>query len=269
MRIFFLLLILAGFYPLFRAWQANRHTSLCHAVFWAGAAWVAWGVALVAGSPDVLGLDPWRYFALCVTAAAGVAVLGARRPHVEAWDFVVLGLLAVMLLPLGENLFLGTPPLDGLRLAFLAGTLAASVANYVVTSAAMAALLLGAICAHECLALAMPDLEIGTGALNTLHVGLLLVPWLGLGLWRRRHKEALVINQLWHDFRDRYGLFWAQRVRDEYNRGAAHAGLPGFLFWHGWEPGAGAPAPTEDEAREMQAILQALLKRFGARDSKI
>jgi hypothetical protein len=42
-----------------------------------------------------------RYLALCLTGCVGVAVLGARRPGVGAWDFVLLGLLAVLLLVAG------------------------------------------------------------------------------------------------------------------------------------------------------------------------
>ena len=44
------------------------------------------------------------YTALSLTGCAGVAVLGARRPGVGPWNFVLLGLLAVMLLPLAEGL---------------------------------------------------------------------------------------------------------------------------------------------------------------------
>jgi hypothetical protein len=257
-----LLLILAGLYPLARAWRANRRTSLAHAVCWAALAWLAWGAALLFGSPYDFGLDPWRYVALCLTGAAGVAVLGARRPHVEAWDVVVLGLLAVMLLPLAENLFLHTPPLDGLRIVFLTATLAIGIVNYVPTAVSIAAVLLGGILLGECLALFATDLKIGPRTLAILHVSLLILPWLALGIWGRRRAETLVINRLWRDFRDRCGLFWGQRVRDQYNRAVAHAGLPGFLFWHGWELGDKELPPTAEQTREMQVTLLALIKRF-------
>src|SRR5437016_1984464 len=115
-------LFLAGFYPLFLAWRSAKGTSLFHAAHWAIAAWMAWGVTLtrlVEGHPN-----PATFLALALTGAAGVAVLGARRPIVGAWNFVVLGLLAVMLLPLAEMAFVGTRSLDGLRISFLIGTLA-------------------------------------------------------------------------------------------------------------------------------------------------
>ena len=41
MQILFLLLIVAGCYPLYRAWKANRRTSLLYAVAWVTAASLA------------------------------------------------------------------------------------------------------------------------------------------------------------------------------------------------------------------------------------
>jgi hypothetical protein len=262
MQIVFALLVLAGFYPLFRAWRANRRSSLRHAVYWSVAAWTAWGAALMFYSPHDLGLDPWRHIALAFTGAAAVAVLGARRPHVQAWDAVVLGLLAVMLLPLVEHVFLGMPAVGGLRGAFLAATLAVGVFNYVPTAVGPAALLLGGVLAGECRPLFVTDLEFTPLAQEALDLGVLLIPWLGLMLWGRGLGDIPILDQLWRDFRDRYGWFWGQRVREQYNRGAANAGLPGHLFWHGWELAENEPAPTPAQVEEMLAILQSLLKRF-------
>ncbi len=120
MHVPMLLAIIVGFYPFYRAWRANRHTSLTHAVCWATTAWLAWGQALANGPAAPSGLDFWRYLALCLTGAAGVAVLGARRPHVGAWNVVVVGLLAVFLLPLAEQYFLGSAPANALRVFFVA-----------------------------------------------------------------------------------------------------------------------------------------------------
>jgi hypothetical protein len=261
MQVIYGFLILVGFYPLFRVWKANRRTSLTHASAWSVAAWTAWGVALTAGTPDKPGFDPWRYVALTLTGAAGVAVLGARRPHVGAWNFVVLGLLAVMLLPLGENLFLGTPPRDGLRIVFLGATLAVGTLNYVPTASAVAALWFGCASTAECVAL-FADLEPGPMGFAAMHLSLLMLPWLGLLVRRRGRAEELAVTRLWLDFRDRFGLFWGQRVREQYNVSAANAGLPGTLRWHGWEPEEKHSALDDEQSKEMQALLEALLKRF-------
>src|SRR5438552_15204051 len=83
--------------PTLVAIRATRGTSLFHSVVWACLAWMTWGVALTAGDPD------WDYAALCMTGCVGVAVFGARRPAVPAWDFVVGTLLDVLVLPVGEG----------------------------------------------------------------------------------------------------------------------------------------------------------------------
>ncbi len=256
-------LIVAGFYPFFYAWKANGRTSLAHAVLWATAAWVGWGLALMIGDPRQSGLDPWRYLALCLTGAAGVAVLGARRPQVGAWNFVVLGLLAVMLLPLGEHLMLGSPALNGVRIFFLGATLAVAIGNYLPTIAWFPGMVLGGVCTMECVLLFNDWLAFSTTYLDILHLCLLTIPWLGLAAWRSRRTPALEIDNVWFDFRDRFGLFWGQRVREQYNRSAANTGLPGHLYWHGWKNRSCAMPATREQAKEMQTILRALLQRFG------
>src|SRR4051812_20358790 len=118
-----------GSYPLWLAWRTNRRTSLRYAVYWALAAWLAWGVMIFS---DELGLSnatsAIRYLALCLTGCVGVAVLGARWPGVEAWNLVVAGLLAVLLLPLAEGFLTGTVvPTGGVRLFFLGVTVAVGI----------------------------------------------------------------------------------------------------------------------------------------------
>src|SRR5438105_232827 len=139
------LMFWAGAYPLWRAWRANRRTSLVHAVNWTIISWAAWGLAWATDFlyPPALAVVA-RYGALCLTGCAGVAVLGARRPGVGAWNFVVVGLLAVMLLPLAEATVAGgSLHLAGPRIVFVAGTLAVIVLNYLPTRLGPAAACLG------------------------------------------------------------------------------------------------------------------------------
>src|SRR5205085_4790900 len=87
-------------FPLGKGWRAARRTTLRQAASWAAAAWLLWllvQVALAHGEEEAAGLG--RYLALAVTGCAGVAVLGARRPGVGPWNFVVCGLLVVLILP--------------------------------------------------------------------------------------------------------------------------------------------------------------------------
>lgn len=214
-----------------------------------------------------------RYFAMCLAACAGVAVLGARRPGVGAWNFVVLALVTVLLLPLALEVLLGTL-LGGKglslgyvleRLLFLVVTLGVGVLNYVPTRRALGALLLGAGCAAELIADFVPDREmaaLSAAEYHSLAAWLVaLTPWAAFGLGRRA--SGSVVDRLWSDFRDRFGLIWGLRVREQFNRVAANAGWPVVLRWRGVEATPGAPMPDPALQAQMTATLLALLKRFG------
>src|SRR5437879_533703 len=147
MTIVYAVLWLVGLYPLGSALWANRATSLLHALVWAVAAWGAWAWALLAADADQVGLDPARYVARGMTGAAGIAVLGARRPYALAWNLAVACLLGVTLLPLVESTLIGTHPVDPLRVGFLSATLGVALLNYLPTRAALAVLVLAIACA--------------------------------------------------------------------------------------------------------------------------
>jgi len=259
-----MLLFLAGSYPVWVAWQANRRTSLSHAVCWMIAAWAAWGGMIVyhAGTRPVPGFDLARYLALSLTGCAGIAVLGARRPGLAAWDFVVLGLLAVLLLPMAENLLVAGEPLGPVRKVFLGATLAVGILNYLPTRLALAALLLTVGLTGEFLLLL--DETWTTYGMSQAVAGsaLGLCPWLGLLAWRGTPGQAGQFDRAWLDFRDRFGLLWGQRVREQFNRAAANAGWPVHLTWQGLRLLPGKPSPPGDVPRDMAATLHALLKRF-------
>ncbi|MBV9123632.1 MAG: hypothetical protein JO112_09765, partial [Planctomycetes bacterium] len=261
------LLLVTGGYPLWRAWQGNRETALLQAINWAIIAWAAWLWALFPGRvwPEAAEV---RYLALSLTGCAMVAVLGARRPGVGAWNFVVLGLLAILLVPLAESLITGRSLRPGpARLVFLGGTVAVGILNYLPTRSALGAVLLGAGCAGEMRLFAGSAFPLpGVEEMDSLGQWLL-----GLALWgayvrsRWRPAPPAEFDQLWLSFRDRFGLFWGQRLREQFNRSAAHAGWPVFLRWQGLRLTGPRPGPAEQTA--MVGVLRALLKRFGPPDS--
>jgi hypothetical protein len=261
-------ILVTGAYPLWRAWRANRRTTLRHTLAWALAAWAAWVVALLA---DWRGQAPGppavRYFALCLTACAVIGVLGARRPGVGPWNFVLVGLLAVLLLPLAEGL--GTLHLTWPRILFLAGALAVGVLNYLPTRLGPVALLFGAGWGLE-LAGVLPAEGVPEAVRRVLPVGGLLLalgPWAAYVQMGWRPRPAAEFDRLWLGFRDRFGVMWAQRLTEQFNRAAANAGWPVCLRWPGLRltPGAALPAPAVQE--EIVATLRALLKRFGPEDA--
>jgi len=262
------LILLTGAYPLARGWRASRDTTLIHAITWAVAAWAAWLVASASEAiwPGAAGVA--RYLALCLTGCAGVAVLGARRPGVMAWDFVVLGLLAVLLLPLAEGL--GEPHLDPLRLAFMAATLAVGALNYLPTrlAAAMMCLMIG--CGYELLMLALPESQVPNWQAGAPFSRFLLAlsPWVALQQIGTARKPASEFDRIWLSFRDRYGLVWGQRTREHFNRAAAHAGWPVVLRWRGLRIQSGARVPDGKMKAEIVAALCALLRRFEREESE-
>jgi hypothetical protein len=90
-----------------------------------------------------------------------------------------------------------------------------------------------------------------------------LAPWAGWFGWRRGYAPASEFDRIWLDFRNRFGLVWGQRVREQFNRAAAHAGWPITLYWQGLLRTPGAAMPDPETQDEIVATLRALLKRFG------
>ncbi len=262
-----LVMLLAGAVPFWRAWQANRQTSLLHALNWAVGAWVMWCWLLVADLWPAADAGLAGYLALSFTGCAGVAVLGARRPGVGPWNLVVVGLLIVLVLPLLEGGLTGRRPLewDLLRTLFLAGTLLVTVVNYLATRLAPAALLLATAAVGEMVLLAHG----GTGSALDEQVravsrlSLAATPWLAFGLLVRRPPAASGFDTFWRDFRDRFGLVWGQRVREQFNHAAAHARWPVHLRWQGLRILPGRALPDDRVQKEIVGVLRALLKRFG------
>jgi hypothetical protein len=232
------------------------------AIHWAIAAWSAWIVHHAwERSPAPGELDAPRYLALCLTGCAAVAVLGARRPQVGVWNFVILGLLAVMALPLAERFLPGAASLDRLRLLFLAATLSVGVLNYLPTCFAPAALLVALGSTGEIMMLIDGSGEERMSLLASVCLG--LVPWVAWWGWSGQREAVAEFDALWLDFRNRYGLVWGQRLREQFNHAAAHAGWPVLLYWQGLVR-LGTPEPLDPEIQlDMLTTLKALLKRFG------
>jgi hypothetical protein len=237
------LILLGGAWPLYRAWQSCRGWTVRHALAWAGLAWGAWCLAGWFDGPRI------HYLALALTACAGVAVLGARRPVVNAWHLVVAGLLVLLLRALWEGM--GEFRLDSLHTTILGTALAVALGNYLPTRQGPTAVLLGALCALD-LARLSGSVE-GDWPIGWLLLA--LVPWLGLLLGRRG--ATTEFDALWLGFRDRFGFLWAQRLRDQFNRAAGNAGWPVSLGWGGLR--RSEPGLDEDK---LLALLRSALRRF-------
>jgi hypothetical protein len=259
-------LLLSGAYPLWRAWRANRTTSLRHALAWTCFAWLAWVCTFLAMASSMVDSSILRYLSLCLTGCAVVAVLGARRPGVGAWNFVVLGLLLVTLLPLAESAFLhGTMQIQGNRLILVAAVIGAGVLNYLPTRLAPAAVMAAVGCGVELLIVMDPD-ETTSRWTQIAPVSRFLLafsPWAAFFGVRRRPTTRPSVDEMWRDYRDRFGLMWGQRLREQFNRCAANAGWPVYLYWQGLRRIPGAPQPSPSEHEAIVNAMTALMKRFG------
>jgi hypothetical protein len=244
-----LIILLGAAWPMAIAWQATAATTLRSSLLWAAVAWAAWLAALATGT------ELATYTALGLSGCAGVAVLGARRPGVGAWNFVVAGLLAVFLLPVAQGW--GTPRIETIHVAFLGATLAVPVLNYLPTRLAAAFLLCGVGCATQLARIAaMPlaEWQLAAGQL-CLAAG----PWVGL-LVRRTRRASSAFDQVWVGFREKFGFVWAQRSREQFNRAAGNAGWSARLRWHGLARVSEGVTPHE---ADLLRTLGAVLKRFG------
>jgi hypothetical protein len=256
-------LLLTAFYPIQRAWQANHRTTLRHAIAWAGGALTAWFLAACM-SATWPGADAalLRYFALCLTGCAAVAVLGARRPGVAAWNFVVGGLLAVLLLPVAIKI--GEVRLNAFDATFLSGALAVGFLNHLPSRLAVVMLSVGAACAVEMgLLLGITTVDWNWGDPTALAL-LAAAPWLGLAVARRKTPAVDEFNREWLAFRDRFGIVWALPARDQFNRAAVNGKWGVVLDWKGLRSAEGSV-----DARPVAALagLRAVLKRFNSNDS--
>jgi hypothetical protein len=257
-----LALHLTGIWPLSKAWQANRHTALFPSIQWLIAAWVGWAwciLALARGSPDIAAV---RYVALSLSCAATVAVLGARRPGLYAWNFVVAALLLVTLLPLAETLVRGHFRLDQVRAFFVSGLIAVAVLNYLPTRLGWAAVFFGLGAFLEVASLL--DIKAGSSGPMALAGAFLLSlsPWVALITLANLPIPAIAFDQAWFDFRDRFGMMWGQRLREQFNRAAMNAGWPVILYWNGLRVMAGEHLPSREDQEEILKTLKALMKRF-------
>jgi hypothetical protein len=259
----YLAIELSGTYPLWRAWRANRLTALSHTVHWTIAAWLghAWGLtALARGSSHAAEI---RYLALCLTACAATAALGARRPGVVAFNFVVIGLLLVTLLPLAEPLYRGGRfRLDGYRAVVVSSVLAMGVLNYLPTRLGGAAIFVGSGTCLQVASLLQSSPPPGNPAALAGHVLVALAPWVGLVSLQRLAAPSGEFDRLWFDFRDRFGMVWSQRLREQFNRAAVRNGWRVILYWNGLRMMAGGPPLKLEELSAILSTLTALMKRF-------
>jgi hypothetical protein len=154
----------------------------------------------------------------------------------------------------------GAPlPVDTIRAGFLAAALVIGLVNYLPTRLGLGALALLAACLLELRRIdeEMPEWE------RALSLGLAgTAPWLAWLGWRIGRANGSEVDRMWRDFRDRFGVVWGQRLREQFNHAAEHAGLKVELRWPGLRRLDGSAVPENEQAASLD-LLTALMKRFG------
>jgi hypothetical protein len=266
-------------WPLAAAWRGAAGTALRPAVVWAALALaagllsqvLAWAEAPGSGRPLAGQLV---YIMVLLTFAALVSVLNARRPGNNAWAILMALLVVVFLLPWleGPGLArkahgLGRLRLDAPWTIFYGLVVIAGVTNYLPTRYGPAAcwLLLGLVL--EYVLLTRDELRLTRGARLWPAVPWTLAAAVWTAAWRSRRpaRAASDLEAAWLWFRDHWGVVWALRIAERFNRTAESLGWPFRLGWFGVVPlaaeAADPPAPGPLPAAAA-TTLTSLLRRF-------
>jgi hypothetical protein len=263
--------------PLIEAWQAVRGTALRPALVWAllalALAVVAQAVALA--EPLALGrplAERFTYLSVLALLAALGSVLNARTPGGKAWACLMMLMVVVFLIPWLEDQTrlrrasaLAQLHLDAPWSIFYGLLVVVAVTNYLPTRFGLAAVALSTLFILEFLALSSLGFTPGRRALIWSWVAWTLALSLWIARWNagRKPPAASSCEKIWFWFRDNWGVVWALRVLERFNRAAEVSRWPVRLTWFGLTPVIGqqdsAPPPSPGET---EATFRNLMKRF-------
>ena len=266
--------LLLSLAPLFLAWQSSRGLAIRPVVSWAFAAvclgLISQGFAL--SEPLALGrpiAGHWAYLSTLATFAALISALGARKPGGGAWAILMGLLVLVLLIPWleGSGLKNGSGGLDRLSIdapwsIFYGLLVVAGISNYLPTVFGRASCLVGASLIAEFVGLYQTEWTASRRALIWSVSPFLL----GIGInqaladFRRRSHVEPGLPSLWFWFRDLWGVVWALRVKERFQRTSQMAGWPISLTWNG--PTALDGSPLSTTPAEATKTLETLLRRF-------
>jgi hypothetical protein len=224
-----LLLPLAAFYW----WATGRgrlnDTTLVAPIRWGFIAFLALGYS----AASRFGGSPYLAYVIAVLMIAPtLALLGAKRPQNGAWQFIVLTLVGVLLLPVMQGLAFGDPRphVHALFRWLIAAHIVVGVVNYLPTMFAGPACCFGA--AQACAARDLLPFPLGNTNLSDVALLLFCAALIGVRILAfRRAKNGVGLHRLWFDFRDAYGLVWGLRIAERLNAVAVKQGWPVEFGW--------------------------------------
>ena len=237
------------------------------AVVWAA----AWSLSAYCFADRTVVQDQWWYWTAVVSLVPPIAVLGAKRPGSEAWNYFVLVPLVLVLgwpaltvwTAQGPGaLRVETPVLIGFVLVLVMGC-----GNYVATRLAFPSLLyaLSVVLVLAPCSTVSAGSGVSAGGFRLAGVvSLLLAVGWGRLILRRPTRQVNGPDRVWNDFREMFGIVWMKRAMDRINeefaereQWPARLGTDG-LEWSG--------TPTEEQRRHVEARLAYamhwMLRRF-------
>ncbi|MFO0871806.1 MAG: hypothetical protein U0935_23020 [Pirellulales bacterium] len=256
-------------------WREVRDSLLVYAWGWTCLAavavggvelWVVLGMTTsgaAEAAPSWLG--PTRYAAACLLFCPLMSVLGSKRPHEQAWQWIVLSLWGILVLPAVEFLLVrrgATLEIHGVRSWFLLGLIFLTATHGIGTRGFPAGGLL-ALAQTLLLRHHLPGLArwleaehhqpLSDSAITHVAVLLLIATLSWLLTLPRWHRHAPPQDRVWLDFRDAFGTLWALRIRERFNDAASAGSWDLRLAWLGFRRRIGTT--TESPATDPCAIL--------------
>lgn len=254
-----------------------RGTTLSAPAIWAGVAALALAAVHVGLSwhgdwEHSAGASLARYAAAVGTFCPLMAVLGAKRPQDRGWQWVVLSLWIVLLVPAGQAWLARAGGEFRLPLPWrclLGALLILGPLNYLPTRWAVSAMLAAAAQFRLVDFWMRGSVNLGGdfGALLLLLIAALL-PTLATRPLRRAASEAPLdaLSARWRHFRDGWGAFWGLRILNRVNEAAQQSGWPVRLTWSGFaavDPARAAISAVDDRVlAHITQTMDSLLRRF-------
>ena len=266
--------------PLLRAARGARGTALRSAVLWGALALALALVSQAAALTNSVGLGRigpgfWIYASTLTTMAALISVLNARRPGEGAWAILMsLLVLVFLLIPWLEGSALARPVRDGVPWQLVApwtyfyiALVLSGVTNYLPTRYGPAAGWLALGFGIEYLELTRGSTLAGLSE-SAFPATLALAYWTAGACAGHREAGRGSLEILWFWFRDHWGVVWALRIRERFNRSAEAQHWPIRLGWYGLvevQDAGATPTKLLIVPKEAESTFLGLLGRFADR----
>jgi hypothetical protein len=259
------------------AWGWARGTALRPALVWILLAIILGAIAQIASMVEPLaGGRPTAgrviYVAVLALLAALVSVLNARSPGGRVWAGLMVLLVVVFMIPwleeqtrLRRAARLTQLHLESPWTVFYGLLVVVGLTNYLPTRFGVAAACLAVGFLLEYLGLTQVEWPAPRRATMGCWVSWFAVvsAWVARRSSAREPVARTPSERLWFWFRDHWGVVWALRVLERFNRSAELARWSIRLSWFGFEPADSlAPDPPPAAPDEAEAVLRSLVRRF-------